>query len=367
MPQPSRLSLLPAVSVIIFLMLTPGLAAQDPSGQIVLYAQDGPPSGNGIPDQDFEPEFDIFDSHAADDFEVTGEHGWDISLVRTVGTTDGNSNGKVNVTFYENSPGGGRTDLPGAVVCSYEQLATSTFPSLEVALPTPCHLPLGRYWIGVQVDQNYDQFGQHFWSNTRTQHGNEAVWMNSLGGFERNCPSFRPQTICLVGGANNPDLIFRLEGQLTPPPTTDLQLELAGELPPSTFRVRYDLRVTNHGPLDASGVEVGQSLPNECTFERDSCGGQENQGWTWQLGSLASGASADCQIVCDIGATPGGQRLVATATVVADQPITNPASTSAEVELVTGPVPVIPVAGPAGLATLAALLALAGAFLLRRP
>jgi uncharacterized repeat protein (TIGR01451 family) len=364
MPQPSRFSLLPAVSLSAFLMLAPGLAAQEP---IVLYTQDGPPSGNGIPDQDFEPEFDVFDSHAADDFEVTGEHGWDIMLVRTVGTTDGHSFGKVNLKFYENSPGGGSSDLPGAVVCSYDQLDSTTFPSLEVALPTPCKLPQGRYWLGVQVDQNYEEHGQHFWSNTRIQHGSEAVWSNPLGGFERDCPSFRPQTQCLVGGANNPDLIFRLEGQLTPPPTTDLLLELAGVLPPSSFMVRYDLRVTNHGPLDATGVEVGHSLPEGCAFERDSCGGQAGEGWRWPLGSLASGASADCQIVCDIGATPAGQRLLATATVVADQPVTNPATTSAQVEVITGPVPVIPVAGPAGLATLAALLALAGAALLRRP
>lgn len=369
MLQSSRLS--PRLVLGVLALLFPGVLALPASlaaqpAAAILYEQNGPPSGNGIPDQNFETEMDEFDSEAADDFEVTGEHGWDVSMVRTVGTADGTTPTRVDVRIYANSPGGGHDDLPGAVVCSYPQLVPTRFPSLELALPTPCHLPLGRYWLGIQVDQSYEDHGQHFWSNTRVRVGNEGVWSNALDGFERNCRSFRPQTQCLVGGANNPDLIFQILGVETPPPTTDLVLELEGDLPPTSFMARYDLKLTNHGPLDATGVTVSQSLPEGCVYESDTCGGDPSGGWRWDLGTLANGAAADCRIVCDVSALPGGEQLVATATATADQLITNPATTTAQVEVITGPLPVVPVAGPQGLALLAALLATAGAFLLRR-
>ena len=367
MPQSRRLSSRLAVSglrlLVFSLFLPASLLAQEP---VVLYDQPGPPSGNGIPDQNFEAGMDEFDSQAADDFEVTGEWGWDVSRVRTVGTSDDSFPSKVGVRIYANSPGGGNTDLPGAVVCSYEQLDTATFPNLDLALPTPCHLPAGRYWLGIEVDQNYEDHGQHFWSNTRVQHGSEGVWMNGLDGFERDCRTFKPQTGCLVGGANNPDLIFQILGVETPPPTTDLVLDLEGDLPPASFFVKYELKLTNNGPLDATGVLITKTLPEGCTFERDSCGGSYGEGWQWQLGNLASGASADCRIVCDAGELPPGQHLVATATVVADQLITNVATTTDQVEVITGFIPTVPTAGTLGLGLLAALLALAGALLLRR-
>ena len=354
---------LPRLAVLLLLLpaISPGLFAQT-----ILYDQNGPPSGNGIPDQNFEDEFDSFDSEAADDFEVTGEYGWDLQLIRTVGTTDGNGGGKVNVKIYANTVGGGNPDLPGAVVCSYNQLSSTTFPSLELALPTPCHLPLGRYWLSVQVDQDYASHGQHFWSNTRNQHGSEGVWSNPLDGFERNCRSFKPQTQCLVGGANNPDLIFQLVGLATPPPTTDVVLDLSGELPTASIFVQYELKVSNHGPLDASGMVVSQTLPSGCVFERDTCGGLAAGGWQWNLGNLAKGATATCQVTCDIAGVPAGQPLMSTATVRANQVFTHPAMASDAVQLIAGPAPAIPVASPAGLTILAALLALAGAFLLRR-
>lgn len=367
MLQPSRLSFRRAAGTLALLaagLLAPPLAAQPNAA--ILYEQNGPPSGNGIPDQNFEAGMDEFDSLAADDFEVTGEWGWDVSMVRTVGTADGATPTKVDVHLYANSPGGGHDDLPGAVVCSYPQLTPATFPNLELALPAPCHLPPGRYWLGIQVDQRYEDHGQHFWSNTRVRVGHEAVWSNPGNGFERDCRSFRPQTQCLVGGANNPDLIFQILGVETPPPTTDLVLELEGDLPPSSFFARYELKLTNHGPLDATGVTISQNLPAGCVFEQDSCGGDSTDGWRWDLGTLASGAAADCEIVCDVSALPGGEPITATASATADQLITNPAATTAQVELITGPLPAIPVTGAQGLAILALLLAAAGAFLLRR-
>ncbi len=365
---PSRLSPRLAVGILaLFASAVPALPAAAQPAAGILYEQNGPPSGNGIPDQNFEEGMDEFDSEAADDFEVTGEWGWDVTMVRTVGTSDETTPTKVDVKIFANSPGGGNTDLPGAVVCSYPQLTPTRFPDLELALPTPCHLAPGRYWLGIQVDQRYEDHGQHFWSNTRVQRGSEAVWSNPLDGFERNCRSFKPQTRCLVGGANNPDLIFQILGVETPPPTTDLVLELEGDLPPSSIFARYDLKLTNHGPLEATGVAVTKNLPEGCVFERDSCGGTHHQGWSWDIGTLATGASVDCQVVCDVADLPPGEQLVATATAVADQLITNPATTSAQAEVITGVIPVVPTAGTTGLILLALLLAGGGALLLRRP
>ncbi len=354
----------PRLAVFAGLLLALGATAA--SAQTILYDQNGPPSGNGLPDQNFEDEFDQFDSEAADDFEVTWEHGWDVQRVRTTGTTDSAASVLVDVKFYANSAGGGHNDLPGNPLCTYSQLTPTAYPSLELTLPTPCHLPPGRYWLGLEVSQNYGSSGQHFWSNTRTLQGSEAVWRNPLDGFRRNCRTFKPQTQCLVGGANNPDLIFQILGEKSPPPTTDLALGLDAALTDSGFFAQYEIVLANNGPLEATGVQVSQNLPEGCRYESDTCGGSLGESWSWDIGNLPMGTTATCQVFCELARMPAGEELISSAGAVADQQLTNPASALAEAHVITGPMPVVPVAGPAGLTLLAALLALAGAAFLRR-
>lgn len=192
-------------------VIPPGIRAP----AAVLYSQLDNPSGNGVPDQDFEAGFDTYDSIAADDFVVTDASGWTIQQVSTVGTTGTAGGATVNVTIHANSVGGGDPDLPGAAECTYTGLTPAdTTGSFVITLPTACVVGPGTHWVSIQTNQNYGTYGQHFWSNRTTQTGSESVWANAGNGFATGCTAFTPTTTCGVGGGTNPDLLFQLDGVL---------------------------------------------------------------------------------------------------------------------------------------------------------
>ncbi len=236
--------------------------APRPDGSnVLLYGQFDGPSGNGVPDQDFEASFNAFDAWAADDFVVPAGTTWLVDEVRTVGTTGTPGGATVSVTFYANSPGGGDPDLPGAAVpgCSYTGLVpTDVAGSFTIVLPTVCSLAAGAYWVGIQTAQNVASFGQHFWSNRTVQTGSEAVWRNPGDGFATGCLDWEPQTECGVGGGAAPDLLFQIFGNVG---GADLALALTDTPDPvvAGASMTYTATLTNHGPSAASDAAL--SLP----------------------------------------------------------------------------------------------------------
>lgn len=192
------------------------LPPRTPEGaSVLLYDQNNNAANNGVPDQDFEAAFDTYDSEAADDFVVPAGTTWQVDEVRTVGTTGTPGGSTVDVIFYSNSAGGGDPDLPGAPVagCSYTNLTpVDNLGSFTIVLPAACTLPAGTYWVGVQTNQSFASNGQHFWSNRSVQTGSEGVWRNPGDGFASGCLTFRPQTVCGVGGGASPDLLFQIWG-----------------------------------------------------------------------------------------------------------------------------------------------------------
>lgn len=206
-----------AVVAALALGLTAASAAR---AQTVLYDQTDNASGNGAPDQNFEAAFDIYDSQAADDFSVPPP-GWSITSLDTVGTTGTAGMATVDVTVFTNSPGGGDADLPGSPICTYSAITpTDTTGSLAIALPSPCVLASGTYWLNVQTNQDFGTAGQHFWSNRTVQSGNEGVWRNPADGFVTGCTTFTPQTTCGVGGGAAPDFLFSITGDTLTTTTT---------------------------------------------------------------------------------------------------------------------------------------------------
>lgn len=181
----------------------------------VLYSQLDDPSGDGVPDQDFEAAYDAYDSIAADDFVVTDTDGWTIQQVSTVGSTGTAGASTVDVTIHANSVGGGDPDLPGAAECTYTGLTpVDTTGSFVITLPTACVVGPGTHWLSIQTNQTVGTNGQHFWSNRSTQTGSESVWANAGNGFGSGCTAFAPVLTCGVGGGASPDLLFQLDGIL---------------------------------------------------------------------------------------------------------------------------------------------------------
>ena len=183
------------------------------AGAAILYDQTNNASGDGAPDQNFEPAFDAYDSEGADDFVVPAGRIWTVESLVQTSTTGLPATLTSTVTFYADNAG-----FPGAAVCTRTgQTAAITAGSTTTTLSGGgCVLTAGTYWVGVQVNQNFGTNGQHFWSNRTTQTGNGGVWRNPGDGFATGCTNFNRQTICGVGGGQAPDYLFRLDGQDNP-------------------------------------------------------------------------------------------------------------------------------------------------------
>ena len=215
-----------------------------PEGTVVLYDQTDSASGNGAPDQNFEPAFDAYDSEGADDFEITWPNGWDVEFIDIVGTQSaGGAPTAVSVNIYPDDAGS-----PGAVAqCSYPSTTSFTGnTSIQVDLVAAggaCTLPPGTWWVAFQVDQTFGGGGgQHFWSNRSATSGNQGVWRNPLDGFGTGCTDWMPQAGCGVGGASD-DWLFAISGigRTEPVPTipvAGLALMLAALLLVSLIAMR---------------------------------------------------------------------------------------------------------------------------------
>ncbi len=332
---------------------------------VLLYSQNNSPAGNGAPDQDFEASFNAYDSEGADDFIVTDATGWTVEQIRTVGTTGTPGGATVKVTFLDNSPGGGDPDLPGAAVagCSYTGIVpTDNLGSLTIDLPAPCILPMGTYWVAIQVNQNFGSFGQHFWSNRTIQSNSESVWRNPGDGFASGCTTFTPQTTCGVGGGTNPDFLFEVWGQLGGAggdvSITKTGVDLGGQ-------IVYTISVANAGPGDANNVVVTDTLPAEVSYVSDTCGGTNTPPWTWNAGTILANNSASCDITVSV-VTPGAIVNTASVTADGDGNTANNTSTATVQGTLGGNPPGIPTLDTIGLVILFALLAAAALIMVRR-
>ena len=122
----------------------------------------------------------------------------------------------------------------------------------------------------------------------------------------------------------------------------------------------------NHGPSNATGVTVTDTLPPGLTYVSNDCGATFAAGTlTWNVGALAASASATCNLTVTVTQTG---TITNSATVTGNESDPVP-SNNIEPEPLTGlpqsPVE-IPTLGSVGLAALVVLLAASAALALRR-
>ena len=201
---------LPAIVIAgLALLLVPGSA----SASEVLFNQIDETSPQSYPSQDFEAEFNAFDSTGADDFSVPPGFSWTIESVLARGTTRGNGVGTTaRVTFYEDG-----LDTPGAVIAARTGPVTG-FPRQQVTIP-PVTLASGSYWISVESLMpagSGETPNQWYWAvNDGGPFGAEAVYKNPGDGFTTGCTAFTPRTDCIFTGTTNvpaEDLSFSITG-----------------------------------------------------------------------------------------------------------------------------------------------------------
>jgi hypothetical protein len=182
-----------------------------------------PPSNGVITSQDYEPEFDNYDSFAADDFVVPEGEIWNITEVDVIGESSEPPvpPDSFHVFFYADSG-----TLPGTLVASRVANPYSGFVSFLITLTSPVMLGHGTYWVSVQAREDFTSSGEWFWGNRLVISNSGAAWQNPGGGFGANCPTWGRKTSCRPT-QNGPDQLYRLVGTLAvgtatpaPPPRT---------------------------------------------------------------------------------------------------------------------------------------------------
>jgi len=154
----------------------------------------------------------------------------------------------------------------------------------------------------------------------------------------------------------------------------DADLDLTKTVDPTVVQpggtVTYTLTVTNNGPDPANNTVVTDNLPAEFTWTGDDCGagppagGPPNGTLTWNVGNLANGASATCNVT---GTVDGPNGTIASNSATATSDSTDPTPPTA-VATVTIQLSVleIPTLSRIGIALLLLLLAGAAVWALRR-
>jgi hypothetical protein len=167
-----------------------------------------PPVPGGVTSQDYEPEFDNYDSFAADDFVVPTREVWIITEVDVLGESSEPPAppDSFHVFFYADSG-----TLPGTLVASRLANSYSGFFTFLITLTSPVTLTEGTYWVSVQAREDFGSSGEWFWDNRLVISNSGAAWQNPGGGFGASCPTWGRKTICLPP-QNGSDQLFRLVG-----------------------------------------------------------------------------------------------------------------------------------------------------------
>jgi len=169
-----------------------------------------PPSNGVITSQDYEPEFDNYDSFAADDFVVPEGQIWNITEVDVIGESSEPPvpPDSFHVFFYTDSG-----TLPGMLVASRLANPYSGFFTFVITLTSPIMLGHGTYWVSVQAREDFTSSGEWFWGNGLVISNSGAAWQNPGGGFGANCPTWGRKATCRPT-QNGPDQLYRLVGTI---------------------------------------------------------------------------------------------------------------------------------------------------------
>lgn len=183
----------------------------------ILYEQlSNPAAALGVPSQNYETQYDAFDSVAADDFVIPAEGGisaWEVYTVEVQGQYQSGAQAVVTsttVSFYVNVNG-----KPGNLVYSatVTPVGDTSAGNLTLALGSPAILSTGTsYWVAVQANKSL-LAGFWRWRERTVLTGQPGQWMNPRNGLDQDCPNWTRMAQC--GYTDEPDLLFRLQGNKT--------------------------------------------------------------------------------------------------------------------------------------------------------
>jgi hypothetical protein len=167
------------------------------------------------PVQDYQSEFDIYDSEGADDFIIADPAGWTVGAVNFQMSYNGSPEGDTyDVTFYEDANGS-----PGQKSCVYAGLSgvlDASETALSIALPTPCELASGHYWVALSANLDFPL--RAYWSvGPGTAVNNIGNWREPGDGDDTGCIDWTPMSACTTPddstiGFGERNLLFQIVG-----------------------------------------------------------------------------------------------------------------------------------------------------------
>ena len=173
-------------------------------------------TGVGWTSQNFESDYDAYDTMAATSFAVPAGHTWTVTEVDVAATNQGVNANSFNVLFYSNNK---KTGLPKKLnkksASNDANFTEDGSGDAWINLPSKgVKLKGGKtYWVSVQANQDFNSEGQWWWNTSSTPANPTPAWQNPGNGFGTNCTTWGTLSTCL-GGAD-PAFAVRLAGSST--------------------------------------------------------------------------------------------------------------------------------------------------------
>lgn len=181
-------------------------------GTDLLYDQSDNDNGQGIIAQNFETEFDLYDSEAADDFKVPAGKIWRITEIHVDGTYfDGaGSADSFNVTVYTSKKG--KIDKPIRSCPNASYYYDTQFDLGSEYIRCKVRLRKGSYFIAIQANMDFSAGGQWGWLTNTTVRNKPSLWRNPEDGLETGCIDFEETATCIDSDEGG-DYSFALYGK----------------------------------------------------------------------------------------------------------------------------------------------------------
>jgi hypothetical protein len=172
------------------------------------YAQLDGDNGIGIVSQVFESDFSIYDSRAADDFQIARQCTVNTVMVNGMYFNGSGPADSVKVVFYHSRD----ASRVGRVILRENNLSYSD-PSgagnFTIDLSKP-FVPTHRTnWVSVKADMDFSTGGEWGWLTNNTARRLNSRWANPDDGFATGCTTWGDTVDCIPAG-EGPDFSFAL-------------------------------------------------------------------------------------------------------------------------------------------------------------
>jgi len=207
-----------------------------------------------------------------------------------------------------------KTGEPGSVApgsdLTYTVVVTNHGPSLATEISAADTLPSGVTYKSDTTSQGTYDSGSGAWCVGNLASG-ESASLTLVVTVDSSTTGTLTNEVAVSGNEDDPDETNNSDTEDTDViAQADLEVTKTGEpgsVAPGSD-VTYTIVVTNHGPSDATGVNVTETLPSGVTYKSDSPsqGTYDSGTGVWDVGNLASGNGATLTLVVTVDSSTTG-------------------------------------------------------------